>query len=145
MPMFSDLKVTKPRPRKRKRVLHAFNVPPIQRIQKTTLPRPRRDRKSGYRLKATTRVVSSTEQYYRDPDCKVKTATRMNADAPIRDPEARTIHRLYTPERLNTPKRPYPMWDQTLAQSEAHRTGASQMIQPFTIRRKKHGKKPIRR
>lgn len=153
MPMFSELKVIRPRPRRRKRVLHAFNIPPIHRVQKTN--KTRRDSKSHYRLKATTRIVSSTERCYRDvrgcPDRHgrlrlARTAIRMNADAPIRDPDARTIHRLYTPERLKMPKRPYPIWDQTLMQSEAYRTGAIHMTQPFTVRRKRYGKpKPTRR
>ena len=140
MPMFSEVKVTRPRPRRKNPKLHAFNIPPMHRIQKTTAPRPRRDRKSGYRLRTTTRVVASVIKAGNSwSDTRGGNIPR-NSDAPIRDPDARTIHRAYTPLMLKVQKRVYPVWDHTLTSSEEYRSGASQMVHPFTIRRNRYGK-----
>lgn len=129
-----EVKVKRPRSLRKKRVLHAFNIPPMRRIRKTY--QPKRD-KSHHRRRATTRIVVSVDR-----------AIRVNSDSPIIDPDRhktskadRKGFRYYTPQVLGGPFRKHarPTWDQTLQNSEAHRSGAGMMIEPFTIRRIRHG------
>lgn len=139
-----------PKPRRKKRDLLAFNIPPMHRqIHKTYAPPP--NKTPMFHRRPETRIVQGVIRAGKDWTGREKWNIPRNSDAPIIDPDRRKNSkadskgfRYYTPqvfkalhrEPIRDEKRRvvasqwtnlYPTWDQTEQNSDAHRSGVAIM------------------